>query len=785
MKKFLFILTLTLVTSTTHAQSYIYDVNRDGVVDITDVTCLVNNILGEANPGEEQGYPELCFSTKVFIVGEGDSKVLEISSGTGHYAAYSNNEAVVAVSVAGSAVTVTANGMGSAVLTVTDTESLQSAAVPVTVVAGLALSTDALRLVPGGIETVDISSGNGNYSVESANEDVATVELDGTSSFTVTAIGEGETTITLTDMRTGQVKVIAVTVAYPDLVLPSTDTILLGLTTSSTTVDIISGSGSYDVTSSAPAVATVEMDGSTIIVTAMGRGEVIITVTDMKSGQTATFQVEVVLPLCPDANHPHLIDLGLPSGKRWSCCNVDGTHPENQTPINYGGYYSWGEKQEKTIYTLTNYSYYNFFTQEFTGIGADIAGTDKDVAHEMWGKRWQMPSLDDMKEMFQNCTKKYFTLNNVNGVLFIGSNGKSIFLPAAGYKISESTSGGIRPGGGVTGVHYGAGEYGFYWSSTFDVANSNKSNAYEFIFTPTPTFEWSSTGRYLGLTVRPIYDFIPFVLSKANVEMGYDEMETVSITSGNGSYTVVSSNPGVATASLSGTNITISAVSAGTAVLTVTDNVGGEEAIIQVTVSRDIFGCPDAHHPHMIDLGLPSGTKWACCNVDASHPESQAPAHLGDYYAWGETEVKDSYGSDTYLYYNNDNYVSIGSDIAGTQYDVAFVKWGDVWQMPGKDQVQELVSKCSYRWTEKNGVYGALFTGPAGTTIFLPATGYRLGDILNGGDYGYYWSSTQDPSSLSYAYSLVFYSGNKLWDNSYFRSFGQNVRPVCKYILER
>ena len=100
--------------------------------------------------------------------------------------------------------------------------------------------------------------------------------------------------------------------------------------------------------------------------------------------------------------------------------------------------------------------------------------------------------------------------------------------------------------------------------------------------------------------------------------------------------------------------------------------------------------------------------------------------------------------------------------------------------MPGKNQVQELVNKCSYKWTEKNGVYGALFTGPDGTTLFLPATGYRVGDTLNSSDYGYYWSSTQDPSSLSYAYSLVFYSGNKLWDNSYFRSFGQNVRPVAK-----
>ena len=376
--------------------------------------------------------------------------------------------------------------------------------------------------------------------------------------------------------------------------------------------------------------------------------------------------------------------------------------------------------------------HYKIFTQEFTEIGADIAGTDKDVAHEMWGERWQMPSLDDMKEMFQNCTKKYFTLNNVNGLLFTGSNGRSIFLPAAGYKTSESTSGGIRRGGGVTEVHYGAGEYGFYWSSTFDVANSNKSNAYEFIFTPTPTFEWSSTVRSVGLTVRPIYDLKPFVLSKANVEMGYDEMETVSITSGNGSYTVVSSNLDVATASLTGTNITISAVSAGTAVLTVTDNVGGEEAIIQVTVSRDIFGCPDDHHPHFIDLGLPSGTKWSCCNEGASKPED-----FGGYYPFGAVS-----------------------------------------SAPSSDQTKELVSSCTYEWTSMNGVTGGQFTGPSGGKIFLPAAGDVLyGEHYGVGSGGHYWSST--PYNEKYADDLYFNSSEVYsstgWGN---RLSEHSVRPV-------
>ncbi len=85
--------------------------------------------------------------------------------------------------------------------------------------------------------------------------------------------------------------------------------------------------------------------------------------------------------------------------------------------------------------------------------------------------------------------------------------------------------------------------------------------------------------------------------------------------------------------------------------------------------------CPDGNHPHMIDLGLPSGTKWACCNVGASKPED-----YGNYYAWGETQPKSVYDEDTYAYYQNGSYVNIGSDIAGTGYDAATANWGAPWR---------------------------------------------------------------------------------------------------------
>ena len=138
-----------------------------------------------------------------------------------------------------------------------------------------------------------------------------------------------------------------------------------------------------------------------------------------------------------------------------------------------------------------------------------------------------------------------------------------------------------------------------------------------------------------------------------------------------------------------------------------------------------VHTCPDNNHPHAIDLGLPSGTKWCCCNVGASTPEG-----YGGYYAWGETSEKSVYNWNTYAYYHDSNgdgwasydeYTNIGSDIAGTSYDVARVRMGAPWRMPSVGQMEELINNCSRQWTQLNGVNGILVTGPSGGQIFLPA----------------------------------------------------------------
>ncbi|MBQ2589516.1 MAG: hypothetical protein II576_09720 [Prevotella sp.] len=175
-----------------------------------------------------------------------------------------------------------------------------------------------------------------------------------------------------------------------------------------------------------------------------------------------------------------------------------------------------------------------------------------------------------------------------------------------------------------------------------------------------------------------------------------------------------------------------------------------------------------------VDLGLPSGTKWASCNVGATKPEE-----YGGYYAWGETEEKMVYDESTYKYYQDGEYVNIGQDISGTEYDVAHEKWGDNWCMPTKDDIKELIDNCTTEWTTLNGVNGMKFTSLRnGNSIFLPAAGSRTnGDLHFPGSFGDYWTSM--PNGENFSNSRQFDSLNAFWHGSY-RYTGHSVRPVEK-----
>ncbi|MBQ2907871.1 MAG: DUF1566 domain-containing protein [Bacteroidales bacterium] len=194
------------------------------------------------------------------------------------------------------------------------------------------------------------------------------------------------------------------------------------------------------------------------------------------------------------------------------------------------------------------------------------------------------------------------------------------------------------------------------------------------------------------------------------------------------------------------------------------------------TEEEEEEGCePDgeiAGH-YYVDLGLPSGVKWATCNVGASSPED-----YGDYFAWGETSPKAEYSWE--------NSVTNGeqmSDISGdAQYDAATANWGGSWRMPTKEQMEELVEHCEWEWTQVNGVNGAKVIGPNGSCIFLPAAGFRdRSSLFHDGYDGFYWSSTPYDYyyDLNYAYNLYFITGDEDVNLSY-RYYGLTVRPITE-----
>ncbi|MBQ0023378.1 MAG: hypothetical protein KBT29_09100 [Prevotellaceae bacterium] len=190
-----------------------------------------------------------------------------------------------------------------------------------------------------------------------------------------------------------------------------------------------------------------------------------------------------------------------------------------------------------------------------------------------------------------------------------------------------------------------------------------------------------------------------------------------------------------------------------------------------------------------VDLGLPSGTKWANMNIGASTPED-----YGEYFAWGEIMPKLSYSWSTYWWcgdnmgsimtkYNDYEYDSTfdGKTTLDPEDDAAYVNWGGSWRMPTYNQKEELRIYCIWSWTTQNGVNGyKVASMKNGNSIFLPAAGNRNGNSLySAGSKGVYWTSTLTFTNCA---RYLGFDSNKVEDGrstAYSRSCGLPVRAVC------
>ena len=185
----------------------------------------------------------------------------------------------------------------------------------------------------------------------------------------------------------------------------------------------------------------------------------------------------------------------------------------------------------------------------------------------------------------------------------------------------------------------------------------------------------------------------------------------------------------------------------------------------------------NVHEGHeWVDLGLPSGLKWATCNVGAS-----SPAQDGNYYAWGETSPKTEYDAN-----NCASYGEFWGDINGDpNRDAARANWGGRWRMPTKAEFEELVSSCDaaldlVRDGDSPYTWAVTFTSRKnGKSVVFPLSGFcedvDTSMVLSA---AYYWSSTPYENNTEDAYNMFCHKHCGIDVSEMSRYCGCSIRPV-------
>ncbi|EHG23599.1 hypothetical protein HMPREF9332_00615 [Alloprevotella rava F0323] len=211
------------------------------------------------------------------------------------------------------------------------------------------------------------------------------------------------------------------------------------------------------------------------------------------------------------------------------------------------------------------------------------------------------------------------------------------------------------------------------------------------------------------------------------------------------------------------------------------DNTSAAAALAQIIqkleeLKNKIGGGGSTPAAEYVDLGLPSGLKWAKCNLGATKPEE-----FGNYYAWGETEPKTEYTWDNYKWGTKDNQTKYnatdGKTVLDPEDDAATVKLGSPWRMPTIDEIQELINNCTWTWTTKDGINGYEVKGKNGNAIFLPGAGGKGPDISTTSKWGRYWSSSLY-AKRSNDSNYFFFASDEYTLGLIDRHYGFTIRPV-------
>ena len=497
------------------------------------------------------------------------------------------------------------------------------------------------------------------------------------------------------------------------------------------------------------------------------------------------------------------VDLGL--SVKWATCNLGSS-----TPFMVGAYYAWGETVPTYMRTSYKWTGPDGFTKYNAEDGKITLEAEDDAASVNLGGKWRMPTNDEITELRNSCTWTQAVREGVPGSTVTGPNGNSIFIP-----VSEGMTGSFRANvlSSTLNTYYEGYEYVHALSYSYD------ENFVRYL----------STFRDSGEPIRPVYDdssempeieVTPTDIDFGAVPYGTSSTKYVTVKNiGTGvltfSVTNVSSPYSVETnADGSPKDYSLSAGESMQLAFTFTPNsatyMGGgrctivsnaTESPISVTYSGQGAEPGQIFVPEAVDLGLPSGLKWASFNLGATRPDE-----YGDYYAWGETEPcyssldpltwkpgkEDGYwwpsynwSIDSYFtltkYCTNPSYghndFTDGKTVLDSEDDAARVNLGGDWRMPTDAEWTELREKCTWTWTSWDGVNGREVTGPNGKSIFLPAAGWWIGTDHYAATSGGYRSLSLDTDSPYYSWSIIFdYEDVRREGGN--RCNGQSVRPV-------
>ncbi len=413
------------------------------------------------------------------------------------------------------------------------------------------------------------------------------------------------------------------------------------------------------------------------------------------------------------------VDLGLTSGTLWASCNLGATTPEEA-----GNYYAWGELTPRT----GSYGTADATLQEKYMNLTELELED-DAAYYLMGGDWRLPTQAQIQELIDECTWTQSTQNGVSGfsVTKTNGNGNSIFIPEAGRIPSGTTL-------------YGT-DQAFLWSST-KPQNEDHAKLLHISRALSPKVTTATLGQ--GFSIRPVRSVVPVTSIEIEGKQGMTVLSSQQLVAkvypSNATLQHVtwsSSDESIATVSQDGV---VTAQSRGNTTIYAESADHGKTAVLELWV---------AYQPGVVDLGLPSGTKWAQYDIGAWTTGSAG---------WRFYVKKATPGTNSYT----------------PEGDAAAYFFGEGWSRPTKEQIQELIDNCNWNYysgfmTDKPGWYAtSKIEGYTDKRLFFPVDP----------DYSthYYWSNhwgfVGDPHYANGSYCL------RLTDQSYELGFITDMSQI-------